>query len=75
LRVKWREEVRALILELVEETKVFPDHLEVKLSGSLPLNVRLSEAGLKVPGIVGVGGPTQQNRRIAPALGSLAGTP
>jgi hypothetical protein len=34
--------------------------LEVKVVGSIALNVLLSEVGLKVPENVGVGGPTQQ---------------
>lgn len=52
------EERRVLVQELIEWVKVFPDHLEVKVSGAPPLNVLLSEVGLKVPEIVGVGGPT-----------------
>ena len=45
---------------------VFPDHLEVKLYGTgRTLNVLLSEVGLKVPEIVGVGGPTQQDCNLA----------
>jgi hypothetical protein len=39
---------------------VFPDHLEVKVNGTPALNVLYGEVGLKLPEIVGVGGPTQQ---------------
>ena len=53
------EERKILIQELIEWVKVFPDHLEVKVSGAPPLNVLLGEVGLKVPEIVGVGGPKQ----------------
>ena len=52
------EERRVLIEELIEWVTVFPDHLEVKVSGAPALNVLLSEVGLKVPEIVGVGDPT-----------------
>lgn len=52
------DERRVLIHELIEWVTVFPDHLEVKVSGMPTLNVLLSEVGLKVPEIVGVGGPT-----------------
>ncbi len=54
------EERRVLVHELLEAVTVFPDHLEVKLHGAPVLNVLLGEVGLKVPEIVGVGGPTQQ---------------
>jgi hypothetical protein len=37
---------------------VFPDHLEVEISGTPPLNVLYGEVGLKVPKIVGVEGAT-----------------
>jgi hypothetical protein len=52
------EERRVLIHELLEWVAVFPDHLEVKVSGAPPINVLLGEVGLKVPENVGVGGPT-----------------
>lgn len=52
-------ERRVLVENLVEWIKVFPDHLEVKVVGSVVLNVLLSEVGLKVPENVGVGGPTR----------------
>jgi hypothetical protein len=51
-------ERRVLVENLMEWIKVFPDHLEVKVVGSPALNVLLSEVGLKVPEIVGVGGAT-----------------
>ena len=35
-----------------------PRYLEVKVVGSPPINVLLSEVGLKVPENVGVGDPT-----------------
>ena len=52
------DERRVLVQELLESVTVFPDHLEVKLHGAPALNVLLSEVGLKVPEIVGVGGGT-----------------
>ena len=58
----WNEaddrEKRVLIENLLEWIKVLPDHLEVKVAGSLPINVLYSEVGLKVPENVGVEGPT-----------------
>jgi hypothetical protein len=51
-------ERRVLIENLLEWIKVFPDHLEVKVMGSPPINVHYSEVGLKVPENVGVEGPT-----------------
>ena len=51
-------ERRVFVENLVEWIKVFPDHLEVKVSGSPSINVLLSEVGLKVPENVGVGEPT-----------------
>jgi hypothetical protein len=51
-------ERRILIEELIESVAVFPDHLEVKVSGAPPLNVHYGEVGLKVPEIVGVEGGT-----------------
>lgn len=52
-------ERRVFVENLLAWIKVFPDHLEVKVVGSPPINVLLSEVGLKVPEIVGVGGPTR----------------
>ncbi len=51
-------ERRVLIEELVEWVSVFPDHLEVTVSGAPPLHVLYSEVGLKESGFVGVGGGT-----------------
>ena len=51
-------ERRIFVENLVEWTKVFPDHLEVKVVGSPAINVLMSEVGLKVPENVGVGDPT-----------------
>ena len=51
-------ERRVFVESLLAWIKVFPDHLEVKVVGSPPINVLLSEVGLKVPENVGVGGPT-----------------
>jgi hypothetical protein len=59
----WRaaeiDERRVLVDELVEWVTVFPDHLEVNVTGAPTLNVLLSEVGLKESEIVGVGGPTR----------------
>ena len=53
------ERERCILVEnLLEWIKIFPDHLEVKVIGSPQINVLLSEVGLKVPEIVGVGGGT-----------------
>ena len=52
------QERRVLVEELVEWIKVFPDHLEVKVSGTPALNVLYSEVGLKGSEIVRVGGGT-----------------
>jgi hypothetical protein len=51
-------ERRVFVENLLAWIKVFPDHLEVKVVGSPPINVLLSEVGLKVPENVGVGDPT-----------------
>jgi hypothetical protein len=51
-------ERRVVVENLLACIKVFPDHLEVKVVGSPPINVLLSEVGLKVPENVAVGGPT-----------------
>ena len=42
--------------ELVETVAVFPDHLEVTVTGAPPLNVLYQEVGLRESGFVGVGG-------------------
>jgi hypothetical protein len=52
------QERRVLIEELVEWVTVFPDHLEVKVSATPPLNVLFSEVGLMGSDFVGVGGGT-----------------
>jgi len=52
------QERRVLVEELVEAVGVFPDHLEVTVTGAPPLNVRYGEVGLKESGFVGVGGGT-----------------
>jgi site-specific DNA recombinase len=52
------KERRVLVEELVECVVVFPDHLEITVSGAPPLNVLLEEVGLKGSEIVGVEGPT-----------------
>ena len=54
------DERRVLVEELIEKVTVFPDHLEVKVTGAPPLNVLYGEVGLKLPEIVGVGDPKQQ---------------
>ncbi len=52
-------ERRVLIEELIEWVSVFPDHLEVTVSGAPPLNVLYGEVGLKEQSqTVGVGGGT-----------------
>jgi hypothetical protein len=57
----WEEaderERRVIVENLLEWIRVFPDHLEVKVAGSLTINVLYSEVGLKVPENVGVEGP------------------
>jgi site-specific DNA recombinase len=52
------QERRVLIEELLEWVTVFPDHLEVKVTATPPLNVLFSEVGLMGSDFVGVGGPT-----------------
>ena len=52
------QERRVLVEELVEAVGVFPDHLEVTVTGAPPLNVLYQEVGLKESGFVGVGGGT-----------------
>ena len=58
----WRaandRERRVLVEELVQSVTVFPDHLEVAVTGVPPLNVLFQEVGLKGSEIVGVGGGT-----------------
>ncbi len=49
-------ERRVLVEELAEVVGVFPDHLEVTVTGAPPLNLRYGEVGLKESGFVGVGG-------------------
>ncbi len=51
-------ERRILIEELLEWVTVFPDHLEVKVTATPPLNVLFSEVGLMGSDFVGVGGGT-----------------
>lgn len=51
-------ERRVLVEELIEWVTVFPDHLEVTVTGALPLNILYPEVGLKGSEIVGVGGGT-----------------
>jgi hypothetical protein len=50
------DERRVLIEELVGVVSVFPDHLEVTISGVPALNVTLRRLGLKQSSIGGVGG-------------------
>ena len=52
------DERRVLIEELVGGVSIFPDHLEVTISGAPALNVTLEEVGLKQSSIGGVGGGT-----------------
>jgi hypothetical protein len=52
------QERRVLIEELLEWVTVFPDHLEVKVTATPPLNVLFSEVELMGSDFVGVGGPT-----------------
>ena len=46
----WREttdrERRILVEELVENIAIFPDHLEVSITGAPKMNVTLQEVGL-----------------------------
>ncbi len=51
-------ERRLLIEEMIESVRVFPDHLEVQVSGAPALNVLPGEVGLKQSEVVGVGGGT-----------------
>lgn len=52
------EQRHVLISELLESVKVFPDHLEVVVSGVPPLNVLYGEVGMKDSETVGVGDGT-----------------
>jgi hypothetical protein len=52
------DERRVLIEELVGGVSIFPDHLEVTISGAPALNVTLEEVGLKQSSVGGVGGGT-----------------
>jgi len=63
-----QDERRVLIEELVNGVAIFPDHLQVTISGAPPLNVTLEEVGLKQSSIRGVGGPDYANSdwRIRP---------
>jgi hypothetical protein len=55
------ERERCVFVEnLLEWIRVFPDHLEVRVVGSPAINVLMSEVGLQVPEIVGVGDSKQQ---------------
>lgn len=53
MEVTWAEgddrERRVFTANLLEGIKVFPDHLEVKIAGSPPINLLYSKVGLKVP--------------------------
>jgi hypothetical protein len=49
---------RVLVEELIEWVTVFPDHLEVKVSGAPNLNILLSEVGLRGSENVQLRGPT-----------------
>ena len=53
-------ERRVLVEELIESVALFPDHLEVTISGVPKLNVTLQEVGLRETlSSRGVGGATQ----------------
>jgi hypothetical protein len=53
-------ERRVFVENLLAWIMVFPDHLEVKVVDSPPIDVLPFEVGLKVPENVDVGGPTRQ---------------
>ena len=59
MSVLWAEatedERRVLIEELIGGVSIFPDHLEVTISGAPALNVTLEEVGLKQSSVGGVG--------------------
>ena len=50
----WEEgtaaERRVLVEELIDAVVIFPDHLQVQVSGAPPINVTLAEVGLRDPG-------------------------
>lgn len=50
------QERRILVEELIARISVFPDHLQVTVSGAHPLHVLYQEVGLKQSDSVGVGG-------------------
>jgi len=60
ISVLWAEatddERRVLIEELIEGVRIYPDHLQVEISGAPPLNVTLEEVALKQSSVGGVGG-------------------
>ena len=55
------QERRILVEELIQWVSVFPDHLQVTVSGAPPLHVLYREVGLKQSDSVGVGGGTRNN--------------
>ena len=56
------QERRILVEELLESVAMYPDHLEVTVSGVPRLNVPLEEVGLSGGWqFCGVGGPTSPN--------------
>lgn len=48
-----QEERRVLVHELLEEVALFPDHLEVAVTGAPRLNVTLDEVGVQKLGVRG----------------------
>lgn len=69
------QERRVLVEELVEWVGVFPDHLEVTVSGAPPLNVLYQEVGLKQSDFVRVGGGLElplRSRRCVSARAPVA---
>ena len=68
-------ERRVFVENLLAWIKFFPDHVEVKVVGSPPINVLLSEVGLKVPENVAVGGPTSTISDWRLAAGHVYGGP
>ncbi len=63
--------VTYLIEQLVDGVSIFPDHLEVTVTGAPPLNVLYQEVGLKESGFVGVGGPSRTFRTLAMLKGKV----
>ncbi|MGH3732027.1 MAG: hypothetical protein ACRDVC_01390, partial [Acidimicrobiales bacterium] len=61
-------ERRVLVEELVQWITIFPDHLEVNVTGAPTLNVNYAEVGMKGSENVGVGDPTSTIRLEVPAL-------